>query len=330
MSGSDELLTPFEGSGVFINPVRSSTVSTYHGSPTTDTGTTTVTATSTTTIQDYHSLDSVPFPFPLWAWVALLVATTLLVSVSLICITLAVGWRQRKRRGKYEVKLKSQSHTRHNSNLWIDQEQPTTKTVTDSHLQRVNTGTTNTNYYSGYVNTFAELQERKGEGSVLFSDQGASIKSDHSSGLEQSQPGQGSERMDTSLNHNLLHTQPATTVTFKHDTLRAHTHREDHYNELGPRLTPTAAHTYRYTDSTLDGKATAHDQGNCFSDGDDAPVVPVLNSVARNLELLESYVHSREQMSSRQPQPSRIGFIDFDDITNVSVTTFSQYAFNTL
>ena len=152
--------------------------------------------------------------------------------------------------------------------------------------------------------------------------------------------------MDARLSHRLIHLQPATTSTFKRRTGQKHTQNSEHNATHSDRYY-AANDTQAATNcDTLERKINVCESGrfdmnlhvaSSLTTGpylyDKANVNPFnyqsnpvdRDSSARDLELSEN-VHVREPQINNNPLPPRMNH-DFD---NYDVTTFSQYAFNTL
>ena len=359
-------LTPFEGSGEsLLTPFEpSTTIELYQASTTTDTvvtiTSTPVTYTTISATQDHQSTKSIPFLLPLWAWAAILLGVTVLVSVTIVWITLVVGWKKGKRkRGRRDdqVNLNPRLSLRCNSNLWIDendgQEQPvegegTCTHTNDTRLRRSgNIGTGYPNFM--YVKQHNDiLKEMKAKSSLFLNerDRDRTIKSDcerhggqqdrpHSQTLPRSRQ-ENSNVADTSvrLSHRLIHLQPATTSTFKRRTGRKHAQNNDYndtYLDIAHTNNPPQLEDMHmatcHTGSTLERKIDVCESGvfemNPFNYHDPMDQ----DSSVRGLELSANV---QGPQINNNPLPPRLNHY-FDTYDNeLAVTTFSQYAFNTL
>ena len=353
-------IRPFEGSD-------ESSLTPYNVSNTTeevyyydDDGSSTTNTRNTTSVADLPSL------LPLWAWAAMLVCTILLLSMLVNCIILTVGWR--KQRKTNQMHQRTRSHKPQTSSMWIDLEntelsQPT-QCMTDGQTPKRETRNSSTTCRIGHRRSRSHLlQGTREKRSLIFSEEELAImksklrRTRDNINDDQHLSEEGCKHQATNslrLNSSFLHLQPATSSTFKRDNSQADIQKLDLCDTHTDK-------THKPTSSTF--KRDNSQAGTCKLDlcDPDADETHKLSAVhlatasstpekkvdtclemdeyhehqlpeeqhilARNLESsTNTRGHDEQTNVSESTQRSNY----FDDISNITVSTFSHYAFNTL
>lgn len=336
-------IRPYEGSGeLLLTPynVSNTTEAAYDSSSTTNAWNTTSVAVTTTTVWDHQSNSTdLPSLLPLWAWAAMLVCTILLLSVLVNCVTLTVGWR--KQRKTDQVNQRTRPRERQSSSMWIDLENTElslhAECVTDGHIPRRNTRDCGSVHRTGCRRSRPNiLQGTREKRSLIFSEEELAImksKLRRTKDDDQHLSQDGCKHQATTslrLNSSFLHLQPATSSTFKQDNSRANAHKldlcdthTDKTRKLSPRHLATASSTSERKVDTF----VEMDQYQLCDHDDQSQSPSEQHTLARNLESSTNTMGQNEQMNVSE-STQRLNY--FDDVSNITVSTFSHYAFNTL
>ena len=349
-------IRPFEGSGepllTTIN-TPSTTTKFYDNDSATKISTlrtigNDVTVGFTTTSAQSQS-NSAPYPFllPFWGWAAVLVGTTLLLSVTLICVLLCVGRRKSRRRRNYQVNCRPRRSQpqRCNSTLWIDLEQvdsientPCTNHGTTCTLEMRkasrNNGKSTCNYSGSNRHSSHRVKGKETEmkNSLFFSEEDlVNIRKERERSEQlQSEDQEKCKPKDTCLrlNDSFLHLQAPTTTTFKLETVKEN--HSDSHSLIKERLSdkPVA--------SDSSGGTPESERKVDLGDEDEPPISAHDDRREQDLWVRSSEASASEERYSYGEQsetsllPRSIYFNDNITGADVTITTFTQFAFNTL